>query len=170
MKTRIKLSMMVVMFMTITGCSIGALKSDIQPQQDNTSYISTEDTSNRVILNWNEQALDTVREGKLDAAVAGRIYAMVNAAMYDAVNGIDVARGLSKRDYAIVAPHNARKLFIAPYHAPKNGNRPAAAAAAAHTVLSALHPENKEIYNTQINADLADLGNTQWVVNGQKLG
>ncbi len=171
MKTLLKLSMIVAMFTMITSCATGTLKSEIQPQQDETTFNSSESTSNEVILDWNEHALNTVREGKLGAAVAGRIYAMVNVAMYDAVNGIDVARGLSKRDYALIAPFNASKIFfLAPHDAPKNGSRQAAAATAAYTVLSKLHPENKETYNTQLMADLADLGNTQWALNGQKWG
>lgn len=99
------------------------------------------------IITWNHQALDTVRTG-LDTPAAARLYAMVNIAMYDAVNGIDRARNLSTRDYALVAPHGAPFL----------GNRYAAASAAAHAVLSALHPEWRAIYDAQLNADLKALG------------
>ena len=57
------------------------------------------------------------------------MYAMTTAAMYDAVNGIDVANGLSTRDRALVASYA---------DAPAGGNREAAASAAAHAVLTSL--------------------------------
>jgi hypothetical protein len=97
----------------------------------------------KIILAWNDQTLETVRTG-LDTPVAARMYAMVNIAMYDAVNGIDVANGNSKRDYALISPSGA----------PINGIPEAAAAAAAHAVLSALNPAMTAIYNAQLAADL----------------
>ena len=99
------------------------------------------------MITWNTHALDTVRTG-LGTPVAARLYAMVNVAMYDAVNGIDVARGLSTRSHALVPPANA----------PFFGSRHAAASAAAHAVLSALHPSLIENYDAQLASDLAPLG------------
>src|SRR5438552_19194133 len=79
---------------------------------------------------WNEQALITVREERLTDAQAARLYAMVNVAMYDAVNGIDAHRGSQERAYALVRPDGA----------PSNGDRSAAASAAAFGVLSQMFP------------------------------
>ena len=99
------------------------------------------------VITWNHLALDTVRTG-LGAPVAARLYAMVNVAMYDAVNGIDVARSLSTRDHALVPPSGAPAL----------GSRFAAASAAAHAVLSALNPGLSADYDAQLAADLAAFG------------
>ena len=72
-----------------------------------------------VILTWNEQALEAVRGERLGTPVAARLYAMVNVAMYDAVNGIDRARygRFGGRESALVDPAGA----------PRRGNRQAAA-------------------------------------------
>ncbi len=108
---------------------------------------AAERLANQPIFTWNELALDTVRTARLGAFAAARLYAMVNVAMYDAINGIRVARGRSRRDFALVPPDGA----------PSRANRQAAAVAAAHAVLSALHPELADRYNTQLEVDLAGL-------------
>lgn len=102
-----------------------------------------------VITRWNEQALDTVRTERLGAAPASRLYAIVNIAMYDAVNGIDRAKNKSRREHAIVSPRRA----------PSRADRTAAAAAAAHTVLLALYPNLYVNYDTQLHTDLQTLDN-----------
>ena len=101
------------------------------------------------IITWNHQALDTVRTG-VGTPAAARLYAMVNVAMYDAVNGIDRANNLSTRDHALVPPTGAPFL----------GSRFAAASAAAHAVLSALHPELSAVYDGQLADELEALGGT----------
>src|SRR5262245_10631636 len=82
------------------------------------------------IYTWNRVALDTVRTQRLSDAQAARVYAMVNVAMYDAINGIESVQGEYKRESALVSSAGA----------PVNGNRYAAASAAAHAVLTQLHP------------------------------
>ncbi|ETX05959.1 vanadium-dependent haloperoxidase [Candidatus Entotheonella palauensis] len=117
------------------------------------------------VLTWNELALDAVRTKRLGAFAAARLYAMVNVAMYDAVNGIRVARKRSRRDFALVPPDSA----------PHRANRRAAAAAAAHAVLSALYPDMTDVYNARLEEDLAALNppparvetGRQW---GEKVG
>ncbi len=172
MKTLLNLTLSIVMLTIITGCSTGALKSEIQPQQkQHFLYLYRKILQTELFLIGTNKRLNTVREGKLETAVAGRIYAMVNVAMYDAVNGIDVARGISERGYALIAPQKTSKLFFfLERDAPQNASRHAAAAAAAYTVLSKLHPENKETYNSQLRADLVDLGESEWVQNGKNWG
>ncbi len=112
------------------------------------------------IRTWNAQALDTVRAKRLGFADAGRLYAVVNVAMYDAVNGIDVAKGSSTHDFALVSPAGA----------PSKADRRAAAAAAAHQVLSALHPDRAAVYDDQLVADLDDLPSSPQVAAGQEWG
>src|SRR5438093_5679552 len=67
-----------------------------------------EDTSN-VVREWNELAIKTVRVvSPMNDARAARLYAWVNVAMYDAVNGIVSTHGAHEgRDYAIVPPTGA---------------------------------------------------------------
>ncbi len=93
-----------------------------------------------VATRWMQRTLDAVRSGSpaihTSTPGAGRTYAMVTAAMYDAVNGIDVAREASIREPAIVASYAA---------APPEGDPNAAASGAAHaagfTVRGQLHGE-----------------------------
>jgi hypothetical protein len=112
------------------------------------------------ILTWNELALDTVRARNLNDAGAARLYAMVNVAMYDAVNGIDRRWTLFPRAQALVPPDGA----------PRFASRYAAASAAAHAVLTSLQPALAELYQQQLEADLAELGSHPRVAEGQAWG
>jgi hypothetical protein len=94
---------------------------------------------------WNEQALITARGERLSDAQAARLYAMVNVAMYDAVNGIDTHRGAEERAHALVSPDGA----------PSNGDRSAAASAAAFGVLSQSFPGRS--YQAAYDAALASV-------------
>src|SRR5262245_36932787 len=94
-----------------------------QPALANSAYSGSERSfveeapPRNPIYTWNDLALATVRDGRLSDAQAARLYAIVNVAMYDAVNGIDSVRGWERRDHALVAPAGA----------PIAGNRYAAA-------------------------------------------
>ena len=112
------------------------------------------------VVTWNQQALDTVRGVPLIDAAGARLYAMVNVAMYDAVNGIDVARHVKPRGSALVPPQGA----------PAFGNRYAAAAAAAHAVLVRLHPDRQAIYDARLAADLEAIGSGPLVSAGLEWG
>ena len=112
------------------------------------------------VVTWNRLALDTARSVPLIDAQAARLYAMVNVAMYDAVNGIDVARHVGARGSALVAPDGAPPL----------GNRFAAASAAAHGVLKGQHPARAAVYDAQLKADLAALGAGALTRAGQQWG
>jgi PAP2 superfamily len=101
-----------------------------------------------VVTRWVEQALDTVRAGNLSTPAAARLYAMTTVSMYDAVNGIDRVRHVSTREHALVPPSGAPFL----------GDRRAAAAAAAHAVLSALLPSHTAVLDAALAQELADLG------------
>jgi len=96
------------------------------------------------ILTWNELTLETVRTERLGAFSSARLYAMVNVAMYDAVNGIEVAKGRSDRDFALIEPSAA----------PRRARSDAAAASAAHAVLSSLFPGLGDLYDAQLAVDL----------------
>jgi hypothetical protein len=99
------------------------------------------------VTRWAEQSMRTVRERNIGTPAAGRLYAMVNVAMYDAVNGIDTARR-----------HGREHALVPALGAPVNGNRDAAVAAAAHAVLRALAPAQAPVLDAALAEDLAALG------------
>lgn len=101
------------------------------------------------ILRWNAAALDSVRSERLGAAAAARVYALVNVAMYDAVNGMDRAQSQSVYAVALVPATDA----------PAVGHRRAAAAAAAHGVLSRLFPGQAALYRDRLDNELRRLRN-----------
>jgi hypothetical protein len=92
-----------------------------------------------------EQSLDAVRAQNVGTPNAGRLYAMVTVAMYDAVNGIDRAHRRG-RTHALVPPDGA----------PTSGNRDVAAAAAAHAVLrGVLRSDQPPVSDGTLDAALA---------------
>ncbi|WP_223165586.1 vanadium-dependent haloperoxidase [Lentzea indica] len=91
---------------------------------------------------WNELALAAVRATRATDADAARTYAMLNVAIYDAVNGL-------------ASP--ARTHALIPGPGPSGADPRAAAVAAAHTVLVRLDPDRADGYDTQLRADLAGL-------------
>ena len=97
------------------------------------------------VTRWAEQSLQAVRAANVGTPNAGRLYAMVNVAMYDAVNGIDAARSRFGREHALVPTIGA----------PRAGSRNAAAAAAAHAVLVALVPSQQAALDAALAAELA---------------
>ena len=94
---------------------------------------------------WNELALHTVRTLRLSDAQAARLYAMVNVAIYDAVNGI-----LSRRGW----PESRRHALVPADTAPVYGDPRVAAAAAAHAVLTGEHPSLTATYDAQLGLDV----------------
>lgn len=91
---------------------------------------------------WNDLALQTVRTKSASDAQAARLYAMVNVAMYDAVNGS--GNKARRREPALVPP--------VPGGA---GDASAAAAGAAHDVLAGLYPDQAGLYDARLTADLS---------------
>ncbi|XVV08485.1 vanadium-dependent haloperoxidase [Actinoplanes sp. CA-131856] len=96
---------------------------------------------------WNGFALDAVRVTRATDADAARMYAMVNVAMYDAVNGLAGAR--------------ARTPALVPGSGPRHADAQAAAASAAHEVLVALDPARAATYDARLATDLARLTRPQ---------
>jgi hypothetical protein len=105
-----------------------------------TAVAATGRTDGQVIRDWNDLAFAAVRNARASDAAAARLYAMVDTAMYDAVNGLEA----HPRWSALVAPST------------DNAGDPAVAAAtAAHKVLSALFPALQADYDAQLDDDLA---------------
>ena len=116
-------------------------------------------TSPDPVRKWNEVALQTARSKSLSDARAARLYAMVNVAIYDAVNGIISRLGFG-RAHALVPVDNA----------PRFGNPYAAAAAAAHAVLSGEFPDQAAVYDAQLAIDLAEAGTSGPTDSGRQWG
>jgi membrane-associated phospholipid phosphatase len=91
---------------------------------------------------WNEFAVAAVRATRATDADAARTYAMLNVAVYDAVNGL-------------AGP--ARAPALVPGPGPRGADPQAAAVAAAHAVLVRLDPDRAPGYDTRLQADLARL-------------
>src|SRR5262245_3333419 len=92
-----------------------------------------------VVTDWNSVLLNAVRTDRTPPPRMTRAGAMMNAAIYDAVNGILGG-------------------FV-PYHvtdtAPAGASPEAAAAAAAHKVLAALYPAQAATFDAALAASLA---------------
>ena len=108
-----------------------------------------------VIRAWNTVAFDTIRQTSGGDAVAARLYAMVDVAMFDAVNGLDH----HPRDFALVPPEKRA-----------NGDPVAAAATAAHDVLVALYPARGALYDAELANDLATVRSGPASRKGQAWG
>jgi hypothetical protein len=109
-----------------------------------------------VVRAWSDLSFAAVRTGNLSDAQAARLYAMVDGAMYDAVNA---TAGAPKRSAAIVAAPG-----------PVAGNPAAAAAGAAHDVLVALFPAGAAAYDAELAADLAAVSSPADAQRGRDWG
>jgi hypothetical protein len=94
------------------------------------------------VRTWNGLAFAAVRTTRASDADAARLYAILNAAMFDAVNGLD---------------HPRRSPALVPGRGPRPADPQAAAVAAAHAVLTELDPDRIATYDAQRAADLARL-------------
>jgi membrane-associated phospholipid phosphatase len=108
------------------------------------------------VRGWNELALNAVRVTRATDADAARLYAMVNVAMYDAVNGL--------------AGGHARTPALIPGPGPRGADEQAAAAAAAATVLAGLDPARVTDYGVRLAADLARLPDVRAAASGARWG
>src|SRR5208337_2300609 len=101
----------------------------------------TEVTRGDVIITWNQTMLDAIRATMDTLGLSTRTMAMVPAAMYDAVNGIDQFGSV----YHVSVPA-----------AETQGASPEAAASeAAFDVLSSLIPQEQSLYNATLAESLA---------------
>jgi len=108
---------------------------------------------------WNGRALDTVRQKRASDSDTARLVAMLNVAMFDAMNGI-VSRGPFGREQALV-PNDGAPLFA---------DFSAAAASAAHAVLVGVFPDQAPLYDGLLAGDLAALAGRPGVHAGQVWG
>ena len=100
-------------------------------------------TQNDVILQWNRVLMETVSTpGQQPATVMPvRSYAILHAAMFDAVNSID----------------GTYTPYLTDVPGMVNASIEAAAAYAAHGVLSALYPSRRAIFDTELELSLGGI-------------
>ncbi len=108
------------------------------------------------VRSWNELALNAVRTTRATDADAARLYAMVNVAMYDAINGL--------------AGEYRRAPALVPGPGPRGADEQAASAAAAAAVLKGLDPARADTYDARLAADLARLADSRAVASGARWG
>ena len=98
---------------------------------------------NDVILQWNRVVMETVSTpGQQPATIMPvRTYAMMHAAMFDAVNSID----------------GTYTPYLTDVPGMVNASVEAAAAYAAHAVLSALFPSRRAIFDAELELSLAGI-------------
>ncbi len=92
-----------------------------------------------MITDWNNITLNVIRAVPLNPPVATRVLAMVHGAMYDAVNGVN----------RLHEPYLVAQLFN------PGASAEAAAATAAHRVLTSLFPQAKGSRDAEYAASLA---------------
>src|SRR5688572_23250632 len=97
-----------------------------------------------VITDWNKHLLNAFRTNRTSPPVASRQLAILHVSMYDAVNGINPGRYQSY--------HVRGKL-------PAFLSEEAAAAAAAHRVMTTFYPINAATYDGALQATLSQIPN-----------
>jgi hypothetical protein len=113
---------------------------------------STSAQANAVIV-WNQATLNAIETDGTDPLMASRALAMVQAAVYDAVNNVEGTPAY----YVTVA-------------APAGSSAVAAVDAAAHDVLMYLYPDQQPTLDALLTAQLALLTAGQAVSNGEAVG
>jgi hypothetical protein len=114
----------------------------------------------QVVVNWNLHAYQAIKAatGYADPMAASRVLAMVHLAMHDAANAAQPRFA----GHALQAAAGERKAGVA--------DAAVAAAVAAHDVLLAQFPKQKDLLAGLLDASLLDAGTGLAVAEGRKLG
>lgn len=107
-----------------------------------------------VVVDWNNVLLETIRATGGPPCPISRTQALVHAAIYDAVNSID-------------RRHEPYLDFVS---APVGASADAAAAAAAHRVLTTLFPARAALYDAALTSSLASVPDGANETDGVTLG
>jgi membrane-associated phospholipid phosphatase len=97
--------------------------------------------SANVVIEWNQLALDAIRQTNANLLLASRALAITEASVYDSVNAID-------RSFA---------PYFAHVHASRGASLEAAAAEAAHDTLAALFTSQAGTFDAALAADLVGI-------------
>jgi hypothetical protein len=113
----------------------------------------------QLVIDWNLQSHQVIKAatGYADPMAASRVLAMVHLAMHDAVNAAEPRY----RTYAYAPRAEGGR---------KRADAAVAGAVAAHDVLAALYPAQKEHLRAALDATLLDSGIGEAVEQGRKLG
>jgi hypothetical protein len=106
------------------------------------------------VLRWNQVLLDAVRSDQTAPPIAARNMAMVHVAVYDAINAIAPTH----------EPYHARP------QASPDASQTAAAASAAHRVLSASFPKQRAAFDAQLQASLRTIPDGTPRAEGIRIG
>lgn len=117
-------------------------------------FLGTAATASDVVTDWNNELLGSVQATGMGPPLAARAMAMTHLAMFEAVNSID--RGF--------APYRGY------YATPAGTNKVAAAAQAAHDVLSAIYPARAGQFASKLASDLAAIPDGPQKAAGVSLG
>jgi hypothetical protein len=101
-----------------------------------------ETSSADVVIAWNQTLITALANAHTPAPIGTRLGAIVQSAVFDAVNGID---------------HRYTAIHVQPA-APRGASRAAAVAGAAHEALVALFPSQQAMLDAQLATSLAAIG------------
>lgn len=107
-----------------------------------------------MVLKWNDIALGAIRSDRSPPPLAARNLAIMHLAMYDVVMAIEKTH----------QPHLVEATV------PAGASAPAATAAAAHRVLTALYPKQREYFDAMLKIQWTDLPANQARDHGAELG
>src|SRR5437763_13525227 len=107
-----------------------------------------------MVLRWNQDLWAAVRTAGKALVVASRTMAMVQGAVYDAVNSID----------------GTHTPYLADIPAPSSANMEAAAAVAAHDTLVGLFPTQASVLDLELKGSLQLIDNGDAKTAGIQVG
>ena len=107
-----------------------------------------------VVTDWNSISLELIKATDMRPPIASRALAMVHTAIYDSVNAISPTY----------------EVYYVQVEPPNNTSPKAAAASAAHRVLSNLFPDQKAFLDKELVKSLSYLRGQQAINNGVLLG
>jgi hypothetical protein len=107
-----------------------------------------------VITDWNERAVAAGYTARATPNVSSRFIAMMHIAMFEALNSIDPR----------YTPYRTR------FSADPNASRDAAAAVAAHYILSRAYPDQAKDFDKELEATLANVPDNEAKTAGARLG
>lgn len=117
------------------------------------------DRCDQVVIDWNLETYAVIKAatGYADPMAASRVLAMVHLAMHDAVNAVEPR-------FAAYAYSPKANTY------PRHADAVVAAAVAAHDVLLALFPAQKDLLTARLEGALIDAGTGEAVAQGKLAG
>ena len=135
-----------MLFALLCACILGRVTQSLGASLDDERQVARDSSAQSVnpVLQWNKALLVIVRTPGAQPATIHptRSFAIMHAAIYDAVNAIDRTH----------KPYLVRLSAV-----PRSASQDAAAAAAAHDVLLALYPNFQTMLDAQLEQSLAPI-------------